>query len=409
MTLQEFEVYLNALNKKPGEYTKDEIYELGKMYRNVDNKRWDYLSKLVGWSNGESLRCYVKNRLQKDGQLQSKGLYSTNLENINVTSDNADEISNEIEEKLRTLFKEQTKYRDIMNAYRRSLRNEARVEVLVDAIKTSVKELEALPKVKFLPLTNLNNNEAVLLISDLHIGVECDNFYNTYNSKVASERLSKLANETIKYCARNKVKRLNILNLGDLIHGIIHTSARVEQEMDVISQVMTASELLAETLNLLQNAAPEVVYRSCSDNHSRMLSNKHESIEQENLFRLVDWYLQERLKGTKIEFKNDNIDVSIGKFDLMNGKKMVFCHGHNCNINTAVQMMNGATREFVDYVCMGHYHCEKVKSFQGSRVIVNGSIVGTEQYALSKGLFSKPSQILMIFENDSLNTISIEL
>lgn len=409
MTLQEFEVYLNALNKKPGEYTKDEIYELGKMYRNVDNKRWDYLSKLVGWSNGESLRCYVKNRLQKDGQLQSKGLYSTNLENINVTSDNADDISNEIEEKLRTLFKEQTKYRDIMNAYRRSLRNEARVEVLVDAIKTSVKELEALPKVKSLPLTNLNNNEAVLLISDLHIGVECDNFYNTYNSKVASERLSKLANETIKYCARNKVKRLNILNLGDLIHGIIHTSARVEQEMDVISQVMTASELLAETLNLLQNAAPEVVYRSCSDNHSRMLSNKHESIEQENLFRLVDWYLQERLKGTKIEFKNDNIDVSIGKFDLMNGKKMVFCHGHNCNINTAVQMMNGATREFVDYVCMGHYHCEKVKSFQGSRVIVNGSIVGTEQYALSKGLFSKPSQILMIFENDSLNTISIEL
>ena len=409
MTLQEFEVYLNALNKKPGEYTKDEIYELGKMYRNVDNKRWDYLSKLVGWSNGESLRCYVKNRLQKDGQLQSKGLYSTNLENINVTSDNADDISNEIEEKLRTLFKEQTKYRDIMNAYRRSLRNEARVEVLVDAIKTSVKELEALPKVKSLPLTNLNNNEAVLLISDLHIGVECDNFYNTYNSKVASERLSKLANETIKYCARNKVKRLNILNLGDLIHGIIHTSARVEQEMDVISQVMTASELLAETLNLLQNAAPEVVYRSCSDNHSRMLSNKHESIEQENLFRLVDWYLQERLKGTKIEFKNDNIDVSIGKFDLMNGKKMVFCHGHNCNINTAVQMMNGATREFVDYVCMGHYHCEKVKSFQGSRVVVNGSIVGTEQYALSKGLFSKPSQILMIFENDSLNTISIEL
>ena len=58
---------------------------------------------------------------------------------------------------------------------------------------------------------------------------------------------------------------------------------------------------------------------------------------------------------------------------------------------------------------LGHYHSEKAKSFQGAKVFVNGSIVGTEQYALSKRLFSNPSQTLLIFKENSLNNISIDL
>ena len=52
---------------------------------------------------------------------------------------------------------------------------------------------------------------------------------------------------------------------------------------------------------------------------------------------------------------------------------------------------------------------EKTKTFNGLKVIVNGSIVGTEQYALSKRLFSEPSQTLLIFNGNNLINVSINL
>ena len=50
-----------------------------------------------------------------------------------------------------------------------------------------------------------------------------------------------------------------------------------------------------------------------------------------------------------------------------------------------------------------------MKSYQNARVIVNGSIVGTDSYALSKRLFSKPSQVMLVFDEDNTISISINL
>ena len=67
------------------------------------------------------------------------------------------------------------------------------------------------------------------------------------------------------------LKKLNVLNLGDLIEGIINMNARVESEIDSSQQIIFASELLAEVLNKLQEAAPVITYRDVVDNHSRAI------------------------------------------------------------------------------------------------------------------------------------------
>ena len=67
-----------------------------------------------------------------------------------------------------------------------------------------------------------------------------------------------------------------MLNLGDMIQGIIHTNARMYVQYDAITQTMKAAELIANFLNVIQSAAPEITYRSCVDNHSRMFANKNE-------------------------------------------------------------------------------------------------------------------------------------
>lgn len=411
MTLKEFNNYLQSFNKLPGEYTQSEIYEIGKAFKEVvDGKRWGDLAVALGWErgtdHGETLRGFIKRNLRKEGLLNTatESLYKRVQE-----LDTAEEIKEEMQSQLDTLYKEKTKNRDILNAYRRLLRDDARIEAMLQAVRDSQQELASLPTFTYVGDKNTTNTEAVLLLSDLHIGVNCDNFYNKYNSDVAAQRLNMLVNKTIKYCNQNHVKRLSILNLGDMIHGVIHVNARVEQEMDVISQVMTASELLSNTLNMLQLAAPEVIYRSVVDNHSRIIPSYSDHIEKENFARLIDWYLEERLQGTSIKFAHDNIDIGLGKFTLLNGKQMMFAHGHQDNYNTVMQSWVGATKEYIEYMCMGHFHAEKQKSFQGVKVYVNGSIVGTEQYALSKRLFSNPSQTLLIFDDSVVINHSIDL
>ena len=403
MTKNEFLDYVKTFNKKFGEYTRDEVFDIGLRLKTVEPVRdrdWSLFAQIVGWENGaESLRCYIKDRQKRE---------CVDITKKDKTIDELKQCSYE-EEKLE-LMKLKQRTRDEWNAYRRAMREDSRLDEIKDLLRESISNLEPIDTIRYDKSKYISSsNEAVLLLSDLHIGVECDNFYNKYNIEIAKKRVDKIVNDTIKYCRLNGIVRLNIVNLGDLIHGIIHTSARVEQEVDVIDQITIASEILSNALNELQYAAKEVVYRSVVDNHSRITPNKEESIDNENLSRIIDWYLQERLKNTNIKFANDNIDIGMGKFTLMNGKKIMFSHGHQDTINKSFQNFVGASKEYIDYILLGHYHSEKSKTFNGIKVIVNGSIVGTEQYALSKRLFSSPTQTLLIFEEDNLQNITIDL
>lgn len=190
-------------------------------------------------------------------------------------------------EQLADIYRERTKLRDVYNAYRRGLRDEARIEELHSYITEAVSTLPSFPEVHYTSATHREGIEAVLLLSDFHIGVNCNNFYNTYNTDVAGRRLAKLVDRVCRYCSLYHVSQLNVLNLGDLIHGIIHVNARIEQMSDVISQVMIAAELLANTLYEIQKFVP-VVYRSCVDNHARIIADKNQHVEKENLNKLID-------------------------------------------------------------------------------------------------------------------------
>lgn len=366
-------------------YSREFLYKVGLFHKNevpLGERDWNELASELGLEKtGEQYRSWVNYRQRAEG---SQPLQFETEESA-VT--------------IEQLQKERIKLRDAVTSYRRYLREDARLEVLIDCIKDAANRIK-LPSVSYKggPAAQ---TEAILLYSDLHLGVECHNFYNTYNLQVAQKRVAKVVADTLRYCRANKVARLTILNLGDLIHGHIHTDSRIEQEQDVIDQVIAASRITAQALSDLQAAAPEVIYRSCSDNHSRTTANKVESIASENFGRLIDFYLKEALKNTSIKFAEDNLDYGIGRFSLLNGKVCVFAHGHEDVLNQVWQNYIGAAKEFIDYIFVGHFHNSKLKSFQGTKVIVNGSLVGTEQYALSKRLFGTAEQTLLIFDGEN--------
>lgn len=393
MNKKELYDYIDSLNTEV--YTDEQLVDIGEKHRSLpkSEKDWDELAVALGINKtGDAFRHWVRRKLN---------------ERV-ITEEVVEESDDEYATKMRDLYIEKQKNRDIMNSYRKNIRDEARIQNLKDLIAESVAKLPDLPKVKCTKVTGTGRKKAVLMLSDLHIGVNCDNFYNTYNVDVAVYRLNKLARDTIQYCNEMNVTELTVCNLGDMIHGLIHINARLEQQMDTVEQVMTAAELLSGFLTQLDSQTFRVVYRSCTDNHSRMVADKNQHIEKDNLYRIIDWYLVERLKRTDIEFKFDNLDAGIGMFKLFD-RNIVFVHGHEDSVDKMMQNMVGATGQVIDYALMGHFHSEKMKSYQGFKVYVNGSIVGTEQYALSKRLFSRPSQTLLIFQANDRNVININI
>lgn len=412
MTVREFEAFIESFNKEPGKYDADEIYEIGIAHKSLigKNKNWEKLAKVLGVNkSGNALRSNVNYRLSKEGKLP---LNPSLVKNENVEDLSLEDIGDVITAKTQALYVQQTKTRDTLNSYRRAMRDEARVDTFKEGLIDAIKTLEVLPTTAIVPInTNEAYKEAILMFSDLHLGVSCANFYNKYNPDIAIKRVNLLVDRTIKYCQDHKIRRLNFLNMGDLVQGIIHTNARIEVSLDITQQIMQAAEIVANAVYRLQKVVPEVVYRSVVDNHSRAMANKYEHIEKENFNKIIDWYVEERLKHTNVIFANDNLDDGLGLFKLYNGAVVMFAHGHQDSKSPAKMFSNyvGATGQFIDYALISHYHSEFNSSHQNFRLIINGSIVGTEEYALSKRLFNRPSQKLLIFEGNDVIDISIEL
>ena len=422
MNLKEFEELIDSIDLDSREeevYTPKEIYNIGCAFIEMSQSEkrtfggWNKLAEILQAPNtkgeilnGEALRCWIKNeRYKKDEVIRNDKLISgKTIDDITFT-----EFEQQVEEIKRNLYKQQVKTRDTMNAYRVLLREDARGELIRDLIKENMKALPPLPSIKEVEYSSEEDSEAVLLLSDLHIGALVDNFFNKYNIEIARRRVKEVVNKTIEHCRINKVSKLHVLNLGDLIESDLHLSARLNQEIDAVEQAMTAAEILSETLEELSNNIPSVTYRSCLDNHSRFIMDYKASKDEESLVKLIDWYVEERLKDSGIDFVNDNLDRHIGMFTLKNGDKFVFAHGHEIGVNISVQSYTAATYSYVRYIALGHWHSTRMKTFQNSKVFVNGSIKGLDSYSESHGLFGEPEQTLLIFKDDCLVNVTINL
>lgn len=405
MTFEQFKTYVKNLGKQPGCYSSEEAREICCMHKvcvDQNEKDWAAVAELLGSTSKEAARGKAKAYLARHPEYADT-LKNQEWGNLRLTEE---------ETQYASLYKQQVRTRDIVMEYRRLLREDARIDQLKAEIQAAARSLPTFVcPISYLKAQQASDVEAVLMLSDWHLGVIVDSFYNRYNLQIATVELDHLCEQVQQYCRNFNIHTLHILNMGDLIHGGIHTNARVEQEFDVITQIEVAGQLMYHVLSNLEHVAPVVTYRSCSDNHSRLMANKSEHIEKENFGRLIDWWLEAKLEQGKHTIKviRDNLDFGLGKFTLVNGKKIMFAHGHEDNINQAYQNFTGATKEFIDYILLAHYHNPKEKAFQDCKVFVNGSLVGTEQYALSKRLFTSPTQKLLIFNEGDLIDISISV
>ena len=325
---------------------------------------------------------------------------------LSISEDEEGQLSdnNEWFEELRQreldIDKKRIKLADEMNYVNRMKRDVARSETIGEYAAAAANIIKEQTPFFVNNATENGQHKAVLCLSDWHYGLETINALNVFNTAVAKERLQRLLEAVLKDVALFDIDEIVVTNLGDLISGIIHTAIRIENRIDVITQTIEVSEMLAELMYELSRVV-KVRYYGVIGNHGRVSANKHESLEIENFNRMIDFYLAERFKDNdNVIINSATVDETIMHFAVYNWA-FVGVHGHDDNPKTVIDDLSNMLH--IDYnVCiMGHRHSPALSVSYGDTTIANGCLCGVDVYAKKVRKAAKPSQNLIIVSKDN--------
>lgn len=305
-------------------------------------------------------------------------------------------------EKLREKeFKERVKLQDANREKRKVLRDFSRLETIQEYIELKLDEREPKP-FKGCSYKIKNGNEASLLVSDLHAGATVDSIFNYYDLDVLRERMDELASKTISFCKRDNVDLLHANFLGDFITGIIHGSTIAQAQEDVIDQILDASDIIVEFIKALRKELPCVRTYFVYGNHGRTSPNKSDRAYKENFERLIASIVRKDLRKTDIKVIDGGYEDFV-TYKLRDGKLIVSTHGTNDSPDMANKNFTKLLGEDVFCVQMGHFH--DVKEGKGS--VVNGSIMGADDYSISHRWNAKPTQVLKVYYGEDEATYKL--
>ena len=302
-------------------------------------------------------------------------------------------------EKELEIKKEKVKLNDLKTQLNKQIRELARKENLGEILEEKLKELDMQPRIinDEYKQRVTSNRDMVCLISDIHYGIKTTNALSPYDSDICKQKMNYLIDKTIRFSLENDVDKLYVMILGDEISGLIHNTTRLEQREDVISQVIDVSELLYESIIKLAENLPFVVVGMAQGNHSRVMADKKDSLEQENFTRLVKEFLKLRLVNvSNVLLLENEFDESIIEINIR-GYNVIGLHGQNDSLNNVSRLTEMFDKK-IDYVCFGHYHNAREFENNKTEVIVNGCFSG-DDYSKRLRLYNKPIQKLLLFDD----------
>lgn len=326
----------------------------------------------------------------------------------NCKNEEETEFFKKVSEVKNEAYRERIRLQDARREINKYQKEYARQENLVQCLKDSIQKIPEL-KLSFLPGEKYSIGDkgsiASILISDIHDGILIDNTINYYDKNVVEERMSQLGDKVLDICALHKVETLNVELCGDLIAGAIHTSIRVEQEEDLISAIVHVSEVLSTFIARLSGVVQEVnVYCVCG-NHARVKSRLSDNVNRENYERLIFEYIKLRVPDVSV-YQNGWEDFL--KYEI-EGRKIAIVHGDKDTIDNIRNHCCNLFGEVVDEVHMGHIHHFNIKDDNGTMIVVNGSVMSTDSYALQNRQIVKPYQIMRIYgEHDCTYRIVLD-
>lgn len=364
--------------------------------------------KIGTWSDVKNIlnrilhKTYGESTYRKSYQSFNKMMEANRNKFVN-SNEQLEEINKQIEELKRERIKLQTS-----NIERNRIdRSVSRQEMYYEYVGNAITSLP-LPEFNPFPIENKEGEtiEYLVALSDMHYGATFKSENNEYSPDIARDRLVYLTEELVQFTQKNKIGKLNIVCLGDVLQGLIHLTDLKINDSTVVKSCVEICRLIAMMLNTLSAYTQIEYYHVPSANHTqiRALGARANELMDEDLEYLIGNYIKDLCRDNK----RINVHLaSEGKQYLIipvNGYDVIAMHGHQIkNIENSIKDISMMRREFTDYLLLGHLYAGKqIVAHEGccndSEVLVAGSFVGSDSYSDSLFKGSKASVSIYGFD-----------
>ena len=389
------------------------LYRLGNLKTNgLINATWEDLTSILnntfGFNHVESSYRRKYNKLKAERALrpceeEEKTDKTDEIYPEKTNRDHASEMREEdaalddsaIVKFFREIDKERVRARDERISYARQIREDARRDEFFELLRNEIKRADPVPRVA--PVGGKSASSVYALLGDLHYGITYSNASGEYNPELAKVRVMHYANEIIRIGKENKCDECFVSLLGDMISGNIHTTTRIENRCDVVTQVIGVSELVAAFLYELAKNFRHVYANSVPGNHSRLDANYDNTLRNERLDNLVTFYCKTKLENVRnVTFNENAFDSTVGLF-CIRGCYYASVHGDmDPDMRASASRISNQLSTPLTGLMLGHLH---VPTFIQEDVayVRNGCVCGSgDEYTMKKRLFGPASQVCLV-------------
>ena len=359
------------------------------------------LKKEIGYEEleWEDIKELLQSEKHRD-TLRREG-YGIRIYDEYIKSKTKEMIAQEEYEKLLQkeleIKKEKVKLQDMRNLVNKQVRELGRKENLGEILEEKMKELNMQPRMindEYKSRIS-SGKSAIALFSDWHYGIEVDNFLNKFNPEICKERVDLLTDRIIDYCQLNKVDRLHVFVMGDIISAENYNAIRLQNRENLIDQIINASELLTKAIIKLSKHIPYVLVGVCTGNHCRS-HQKGDATNRDNYIHLIKKYLELGLTNvSNIAFIENSYDDEIINAEI-NGLSVIATHGDKVAKTNGSYKLSAILDKKIDLLCLGHWHESRMETNHRTIVHINGSLVSSDEYARNLNLYAFPTQKLLI-------------
>lgn len=307
----------------------------------------------------------------------------------------------EIKEQRKELEKERIKFRDERNEYNRIIREEARKESYIDMVKRMLSDYAPKSLNYTIPPSYKSDTDMVLVVSDLHCGIEVNHYLNHFDSDILADRFVTCLSKVIEIQNRHQSENITVL-ISEVISGLIHENLRCENNENIIEQFLTVAQYISDFLTELSKHFNNVEVLVMPGNHSRVTPKKESSLKGENIDNLLIPYLSAVLQNiSNIHFHKNNIDESIAMFSVRNNT-IYAVHGDKDTPNNVVQNLTMQYGICPKLIYMGHRHKNSMETIYNTKVISAGCWSGVDNYAIDNRYNTRPETVLSVINENGL-------
>lgn len=375
------------------------LYKNKEQYGLTNVQIGDLCNKAFGVNFNESAhRKKVKNYLQ--------GYEDAKIERCIENNSEDNEILAEIRMQRWELEKEKVKFRDERNEYKKLLREQARKESFYEMLIREVKAYSPAPRSDYSAETHaLNTNTVVIHLTDIHAGIEIDNYFNTFSWEILENRINQLVSKAFEIADRHKSNKAVLICGGDIVSGVIHSNLRLENNCNVIQQTIHVSDIISNVVRQFADWFESVWFGTVGGNHDRISPDKEFCGKGEDFSGFVLPYVKSKMQNyTNVTYIENYIDDSIGCLDI-EGNMVCFTHGDKDTVNNIVQNLTLMLAKKPDIVYMGHRHTNALTTIYNTKVIQSGCVSGADGYCMDKRLFNFPEQTISIINKNGLECL----